>query len=87
MTRSATYQIRIDEVEKQETFAILHELGLTPAQAVKMFFAQVRSTHSIPFPIERKPNAKTIKAIEESERGENLVMCKDAADLFDKLGI
>ena len=35
MSRTTTYQIRIDEKEKQETFAVLHDLGITPAQAVK----------------------------------------------------
>jgi DNA-damage-inducible protein J len=87
MSRSATYQIRIDEKEKQETFAVLRDLGITPAQAVKMFFAQVRATRSIPFPIEYKPNAETIQAIEEAKRGENLVVCNDIDDLFHKLSI
>ncbi|MCF7986735.1 MAG: type II toxin-antitoxin system RelB/DinJ family antitoxin [Methylovulum sp.] len=87
MSRSGTYQIRIDKQEKKETFAVLHDLGITPSQAVKLFFAQVRNTRSIPFPLEHKPNSKTIQAIEEAKRGENLVVCKDADDLFNKLGI
>ena len=87
MARSVTYQIRIDEEEKQQTFEVFNELGVTPAQAIKMFFTQVRRTHSIPFPIEKTPNTETIKTIEETQKGENLVVCKDANDLFDKLGI
>ena len=87
MPHSTTYQIRIDEKEKQETFAVFNDLGISPAQAVKMFFAQVRNTRSIPFPIEHKPNAETIRVIEEAKRGENLVVCDNAADLFNKLGI
>ena len=87
MPSSTTYQIRIDEEEKKATFAVFAELGITPAQAVKMFFAQVRTTHSIPFLIEHRPNAETIKVIEEAKRGENIVVCKDTKDLFHKLGI
>lgn len=87
MSRSVTYQIRIDEEEKQNTFKVFNDLGITPAQAIKMFFSQVRRTHSIPFPIEKNPNAETIEAIREAKNGENLVVCKDANDLFDKLGI
>jgi DNA-damage-inducible protein J len=87
MSNSKTYQIRIDEKEKQETFAVFSDLGITPAQAIKMFFSQVRRTHSIPFPIEHKPNAETIKVIEEAKRGENLIVCENAEDLFHKLGI
>lgn len=87
MPSSKTYQIRIDEQEKQETFAVFNELGITPAQAVKMFFTQVRRTHSIPFPIEYTPNTETIKVIEEAKRGENLTVCKNTEDLFRKLSI
>ncbi len=86
-SRSGTYQIRIDNKEKQETFAVLHDLGITPAQAVKMFFTQVRMTRSIPFSLEHKPNLETIQAIKEARQGENLVICKNADDLFHKLGI
>ena len=58
-------QVRLDEKEKQETFSILHQLGLTPAQAVRMFFAEVRATRSLPFSIECIPNAATQKILNE----------------------
>ena len=66
MARSVTYQIRIDEEEKQQTFEVFNELGVTPAQAIKMFFTQVRRTHSIPFPIDYTPNEKSAKLILEN---------------------
>lgn len=86
-SRSGTYQIRIDKQEKQDTFAVLHDLGITPAQAVKMFFTQIRATRSIPFPLEHKPNIETTQAIKETIDGKELVICKNADDLFHKLGI
>ncbi|MEI6242928.1 MAG: hypothetical protein WCP39_05945 [Chlamydiota bacterium] len=33
------------------------------------------------------PNDETLQAIEQAEKGENLVHCKDINDLFKKLGI
>lgn len=33
------------------------------------------------------PNAETLKAIEQVEKGENLVQCKDIDDLFKKMDI
>lgn len=33
------------------------------------------------------PNKETIKAIENSQKGKNLVRAKDSKDLFKKLGI
>lgn len=83
MSHSKTYQIRIDEKEKQETFAIFNELGITPAQAIKMFFAKVRSTHSMPFPIEYTPNEKTAKILLEDKKYSKSF--KDLEDLFADL--
>jgi antitoxin component of RelBE/YafQ-DinJ toxin-antitoxin module len=36
---------------------------------------------------ERIPNEETLKAIEEAEKGIDLIKCDDADDLFRKLGI
>jgi len=85
--RNSTYQIRLDETTKQKSFAVFHELGMTPAEGVRIFLTTVARTKSIPFPIEYKPNKETIATIEEAKRGENLVVCNDMDDLFHKLAI
>lgn len=48
------YEINIDETEneKNETLKVLSDLGITPSQAIEMFFAHIRLTRSIPFPID-----------------------------------
>lgn len=68
--RSTMYQLRLGEQEKKETFEVFQALGVTPAQAIRMFFAQVRRTGSIPFPVEYTPNEKTAKILlaDESEK-------------------
>ncbi len=38
-------------------------------------------------PHDHTPNAKTLKALENIEKGKNLVKCKDVKDLLKKLGI
>ena len=84
-TRSVTYQIRINKEEKQKTFEVFNELWVTPSQAVKMFFTQVRRTHSIPFPVEHIPNEKTAKLLLENNdysKGFN-----NLEDLFSDLEI
>lgn len=54
MAKTEVYQIRLDSEEKQQAFAVFRQLGLTPAQAIRMFFRQVVLTQSIPFHIESK---------------------------------
>jgi DNA-damage-inducible protein J len=86
MSASKTYQIRINEKEKEETFAVFNNLGVTPAQAIKLFFKQVRITQSIPFPI-NIPNTETQKVFAETDAGINLNTADSVEDLFNKLGI
>lgn len=54
MRKTEVYQIRLDTQEKQQAFEVFKQLGLTPAQAIRMFFKQVVFTQSIPFSIEHK---------------------------------
>ena len=37
MARNATYQLRLDEATKRESFAVFHELGMTPAEGMRIF--------------------------------------------------
>lgn len=87
MARNSTYQLRLDEDLKQQAFSVFHDLGMTPAEGMRIFLTMVVKTQSIPFPIEHKPNQETIQVIEEAKRGENLVVCEDIDDLFHKLNI
>ncbi|UOG93487.1 MAG: type II toxin-antitoxin system RelB/DinJ family antitoxin [Candidatus Thiothrix sulfatifontis] len=53
MSRSVSYQIRLSHDEKAAAFSVFRELGITPAQAVRLFLQQVVETRSIPFPIKK----------------------------------
>lgn len=55
MRKTEVYQVRLDSQEKKQAFAVFKQLGITPAQAVRLFFKQVVLTKSIPFSIEN-PN-------------------------------
>ena len=80
-------RIRIEDDLRNESFELFRRLGLTPAQAIKMFLRQAVNTQSLPIPMSYKPNAETIQALEEARAGKNMVRCEDAEDLFRKLGL
>lgn len=86
MARSHTYQIRIRKELHEASFDVFNRLGLTPAQAIKMFLKQTVNTQSLPISVSYQPNAKTIQAIEEAQAGKDMVRCENAEDLFNKLG-
>ncbi len=86
MSRSAMIRARTDEQLKVEVENILQKLGLTPSEAINLFYAQIRLRRGIPFQIEL-PNEETSRIFKETEAGENLVECSDADDVFGKLGL
>ena len=85
MPQSTSYQLRIDEQEKAETFAVFREMGINPAQAVRLFFRQVRKTHALPFPIEHTPNDKVAQILLQDDSKKDLKRFEGVDDLFDDL--
>ena len=84
--RDSTYQLRIDGQTKQASFAVFRELGITPAEAMRVFLHRVALTKSIPFSL-NVPNDETLKVFAESDAGIGLHRAKDAPDLYKQLGI
>ena len=67
---TSPFTMRIDENLKQQAFGVFEQYGITPIQAVKMFFTQVAKTHKIPLSLEyqsNEPNEETKRAIKEAE--------------------
>lgn len=71
MNKTETVRARIEPHVKAETEAIFTELGLSPSQAINLFYNQVRHNHGLPFEV-KIPNALTQKTLEESLEGKNL---------------
>jgi DNA-damage-inducible protein J len=85
MSNSTMYQFRIDEQEKAESFAILNEMGIKPAQAMRLFLRQIRKTHAIPFPIEHTPNEKTTKILLANDLEKDYKRVSTVDELFADL--
>ena len=49
MARDTTVQFRIDSTIKEQAFAVFQEMGISPSEAVRVFFRQVQKTRTIPF--------------------------------------
>lgn len=84
--KTATIRARIEPDLKTSVDSILSTLGISATDAITMFYKQIELNHGLPFRV-LIPNEETAKVLDESERGENLIKCKDADDMFDKLGI
>lgn len=69
-----SYTFRLDNELKTQAFSVFKSYGVNPAQAIKMFLRQVVETNSIPVKLDYQPNAATLAAIAELERGEGRVL-------------
>lgn len=68
MAKTENLSIRIEPEIKKEAEATLDYLGLTMAEAVKLFLKQVIMTDSIPFDIKvPRYNKETLEAIKEAK--------------------
>ena len=49
---TTNYNIRLDQELKENAFAVFESYGLTPSQAIKLFFTQVAQTNQVPLSFE-----------------------------------
>ncbi len=86
MAKEATIRARIEPDLKRRVESVLGKLGLSTTEAITLFYRQVDLRKGLPFNVVI-PNKTTLKTMEDTEADRNLVLCKDANDLFKKLGI
>lgn len=86
MSKTATVRARLEPELKEHAETIFHRLGLNVTQAITMFYKQVELREGLPFDI-AIPNVATKRTFSSTDAGRELVVCKDADDMFEKLGI
>jgi DNA-damage-inducible protein J len=86
MARTTTIRARTSPELKEEVEDILKELGLSTTEAINIFFSQIRLRRGLPFDVSI-PNKITIRTFQRTDQGKDLVECKDAPDMFKRLGI
>ena len=86
MAKEAMIRARIEPDLKRDAEAILSDLGLNPTTAITLFYTQVKKRRGLPFRVEI-PNRLTRRTLEKTDRGEELICCQNAEDMFEKLGI
>jgi len=85
MAKTASINARIEPEVKEKAESIFSALGISASEAISMFYRQVTFRRGIPFDI-CIPNATTVAALEELERGGGEVVHGPTSQLFDELG-
>jgi len=83
MPTNGLVQARIDNQVKEEAAAVLSKIGLTVSDAVRLLLTRIAHDKALPFnPL--IPNAETIEALKEAEKGP-LPRFKSIEDLLEDL--
>ncbi len=80
-------RVRIAPELKKSVKEILEKLGLSPSEAISMYFRQIEMEQGIPFDVKipKIPNRETRKVIDDALKGKNIHYAKDTKELFEQL--
>ncbi len=85
MAKTASVNARIEPTVKKQAETIFAALGISASEAISMFYRQVTFRRGLPFDV-CIPNATTIAALEELDRGGGEVVHGPTSQLFDEPG-
>ncbi len=80
--KTAVVHARIEPQTKQKAEGVLRKLGLTPTEAIRIFYRQISLRGGLPFPI-RIPNELTTAVLEKSRRGQEVQEFESLDALFE----
>jgi len=79
--KTAVVHARIEPKTKAKAETVLRRLGLTPTEAIRIFYRQICLRGGLPFAVEI-PNELTAETLAKSRRGENVETFESLDDMF-----
>lgn len=86
MSKTSTVRARIEPKLKIEVENLFHQLGLSVTDAINIFYKQVQLQHGLPFSV-IVPNKTTSDTFDKTDNNEEIIVCKNAKEMFNNLGI
>ena len=81
MSQSAVVHARIDQATKAATEKVLDALGITPTEAIRLFYRQIAIRKSFPLEL-HVPNKLTASVLAKSDRNQDIERFNSAAELY-----
>ncbi|MEO5338836.1 MAG: type II toxin-antitoxin system RelB/DinJ family antitoxin [Magnetospirillum sp. WYHS-4] len=81
MSKTEMIRARVEPDLKHEAEKVFSALGLSPTEAITLFYKQVTMHHGLPFEV-RIPNAVTREAIRQVQAREGLTRYASVKDLM-----
>ena len=80
--KTAVVHARIEPETKHNAEMILRKLGLSPTEAIRIFYSQISLRGGLPFAVEI-PNESTAATLEKSRKGEGVVEFNSLDEMFE----
>jgi DNA-damage-inducible protein J len=84
--KSSQIRARVEPSLKTQAEAILERIGLTPTQAITLYYRQIVLREGIPFEV-ALPNRETRDTFDRTDRGEDLRRFASTEEMFDALDL
>ena len=81
MSQSAVVHARIDQATKTATEKVLDALGMTPTEAIRLFYRQIAIRKSFPLEL-HVPNKLTASVLAKSDKNQDIETFETAAELY-----
>ncbi len=82
MNKSAIIHARIEPRTKKKAEDVLKKLGMSPTEAIRIFYTQICLKGGLPFPI-LIPNEITKKTLDKSRQGTEVKSFETLDEMFD----
>jgi DNA-damage-inducible protein J len=80
--KTSVIHARIEPQTKEKAEEILRNLGITPTEAIRIFYKQISLRGGLPFSV-ALPNKLTALTLEKSRRGEDIQEFESLEAMFD----
>ncbi len=82
MNKSATVYAEIEPRTKEKAEGVLRKMGVTPSEAIRLFYAQICLRGDLPFPV-LIPNELTKETLNRSKAGEDVQSFDSLDEMFE----
>lgn len=80
--KTAMVHARIEPATKRSAEGVLRRLGISPTEAIRIFYRQITMRKGLPFAV-HVPNALTAATLQKSQRGEDIQTFDSLEQMFE----
>ncbi len=82
MSKSAVVHARVEPQTKRKAEGVLRKLGMSPTEAIRLFYRQICLRGGLPFPV-LIPNELTKETLDKSAKGKGVASFASLDEMFE----